>query len=271
MSENKNIHIYVCEDQIEGIFTAIYDAWDSGYGHQYNRIQVGEVTNYELFAEYITVTADPIKSKKVTNSIKRKIGQEAYSGVYDMAISNRKDKGEVIYRFLILGFHHGPKVMNYLSNEYVSIITKTMKNVWYETHHYYGFVRFFELSNGILLSKIRPKNNLLTLIAPHFADRLQQENWMIIDEGRELAVVHPAHKKWFLVALSVVDPKLIEEHSKKEETMSNAWSVFVESIAIKERENHKLQRGMLPIRFREYMPEFQEEKKDDISGRGVEY
>ena len=270
MTENKNIHIYVCEDTIEGIFTAVYDAWSSGHGHRYNRILVGPVANYELFAEYITVTADPGKSQKVTNSIKRKIGQEAYTGVYDMAISNRGDKGEMIYRFLILGFQHGSKIMNYLSNDYVSAITKTMKNVWYETHHYYGFVRFSELSNGILLSQIRPKNNILTLIAPHFADRLQQENWMIIDEGRELAVVHPAHKKWFLVALSMIDPTLMEEYSRKEETMSNAWSVFVESIAIKERENYKLQRGMLPIRFREYMPEFKKEKKNETHGSGME-
>ncbi len=271
MEENKSIHIYVCEDQIESIFTAVYDAWSSGYGHQYNRILVGPILNFELFAKYITVTADAEKSRKVTNSIKKKIGEEAYTGVYDMAISNREDKAEVIYRFLILGFHYGHKVMNYLSNDYVSAITKTMKTVWNETHHYYGFVRFSELSNGILMSQIRPKNNILTLIAPHFADRLQQENFMIIDEGRQIAVVHPAHKKWFMVALSMIDPRLIEEHSKKEETMSNAWSVFVESISIKERENYNLQRNMLPIRFREYMPEFQEEKNNGITESGMEY
>ena len=270
MRENKNLHIYVCEDQIESIFTAVYEAWSSGYGHQFNRVLVGPVHNYELFAEYITVTADAEKSRKVTNSIKRKIGQEAYTGVYDMAVSNREDKAEIIYRFLILGFHYGPKVMQFLANDYVSAITKNMKTVWNECHHYYGFVRFSELNNGILLSQIRPKNNILTLIAPHFADRLQQENWLIIDEGRDLAVVHPAHKPWFLVASSMIDPEFMEEYSNKEETMSNAWSVFVESIAIKERENYHLQRNMLPIRFREYMPEFKEES-NEITRSGMEY
>ncbi len=271
MKEDKSIHIYVCEDQIESIFTAVYNAWSSGYGHQYNRVLVGPVNNYELFAEYITVVADPEKSRKVTDSVKKKIGLEAYSGVYDMAISNREDKGEIIYRFLILGFYHGPNVMNFLSNDYVSAIVKTAKNVWNEVHHYYGFVRFSELSGGILLSQIRPKNNILTLIAPHFADRLQQENWMIIDEGREIAVVHPAHKPWFMMALSMIDPNLMGEYSKKEKTMSNAWTVFVESIGIKERENYKLRRNMLPMRFREYMPEFQEEKINDIQRSRMEY
>lgn len=262
MTENKKIHIYICEDQIESIFTGVYDAWSSGYGHKFNRIMIGPIQNYELFSEYIMVEADASKSKKVTNSIKHKIGQEAYKGVYYMAISNREDKGEMIYRFLILGFHYGPKIMNYLSNDYVSAITKNMKSVWFEAHHYFGFVRFSELSNGILLSQIRPKNNILTLIAPHFADRLSQENWMIIDQGREIAVVHPAHKQWFMMALSMIDPELILEHSLKEEQMSSAWSVFVDSIAIKERENYHLQRNMLPLRFREYMPEFSKEEKD---------
>lgn len=259
MEENKKIHIYVCEDQIESIFTAIYEAWASGYGHAYNRILVGPIQNYELFSEYIMVHADPEKSRKVTESIKRKIGSEAYTGVYDMAISDNPEKGEIIYRFLILGFQYGLRVMDYLSNDYVSLITKNMKTIWREVHHYYGFVRFSELSNGILLSQIKPKNNLLTLLAPHFADRMQQENFMIIDEGRKLAAVHPAHNPWFLVSLSMIDPELLKEHTKKEETMSSAWSVFVDNIAIKERENYHLQRNMLPLRFREYMPEFMEE------------
>ncbi len=94
---------------------------------------------------------------------------------------------------------------------------------------------------------------------------------MIIDEGREIAVVHPAHKPWFMMALSMIDPNLMGEYSKKEKTMSNAWTVFVESIGIKERENYKLRRNMLPMRFREYMPEFQEEKINDIQRSRMEY
>lgn len=264
MQENKNIHIYVCEDQVESIFTAIYDAWASGYGHEFNRVVVGPVQNYELFSEYITVSADPEKSRKVTESIKKKIGSEAYKGVYYMAISNLPEKGENIYRFLILGFKFGARVMDYLSNDYVSKVTKNITTVWREVHHYLEFVRFSELSNGILLSHIRPKNDVLTLVAPHFADRLQQENFMIIDEGRKLAAVHPALKPWFLVSLNMIDPKALNEHSSKEETMSSAWCIFVDSIAIKERVNYELQRNMLPLRFREYMPEFKEEKNNGV-------
>ncbi len=269
MEENKTIHVYVCPDQIEGIFTAVYEAWASGYGHMFNRIQVEPIENYELFSEYINVTPDPEKSLKVTESIKRKIGVEAYTGIYDMAISNRKDKGEMIYRFMILGFHIGPDVMKYLSNDYVSAITKNMKTVGNERHHYVEFIRFSELSNGILYSQIRPKNNVLTLVAPHFADRLQRENFIITDEERRIAVIHPAHKQWFLVSLDMIDSELLEEHSRKEETMTSAWSVFVESIAIKERENYHLQRNMLPLRFREYMPEFLQEEKNDSRGNAL--
>ena len=173
-----------------------------------------------------------------------------------MAMSNSIEKADVIYRFLILGLHYGPSVMNFLSNDIVSTISKMYKKVSMEAHHYRGFIRFSELSNGVFCSRIRPDHNLLTMISPHFADRFPQENWMIIDEGRNIAVVHPAHKAWFLIDMGLVDEELLGEETEKEKEMQQSFRTFVENISIKERENYHLQRNMCPIRYREFMPEF---------------
>lgn len=257
----KTKHIYLCEDSMEGIFTAIYEAWASGYGHAYNYIQVDNQRELELFSEYISVESDPVKSVKVTETIRKKMGSEGYRYIYHMAISNEKKKADAIYRFMILGFHIGPGVLNYLSHDAVSIIMKTYKRVTMESHHYKGFIRFTELSNHILVSRIRPDNNILTLVAPHFVDRLPNENFMIIDEGRELAVVHPAKKGWFLVSTKLVEQESLTKQSEKERMMQQIWGTFVDSISIKERENYKLQRNMCPLRYREFMPEFSKEEK----------
>ena len=42
----------------------------------------------------------------------------------------------------------------------------------------------------------------MTLVAPHFSDRLPSENWMIIDDKRFSAVVHPADQDYYLTILS---------------------------------------------------------------------
>ena len=34
-----NTRVFVCENSIDGIFTAVYDAWSSGYGHNNVRIE----------------------------------------------------------------------------------------------------------------------------------------------------------------------------------------------------------------------------------------
>ena len=48
-------YILQCEDSIEGIFSAVYAAWELKYGHENTSIQVWNdetCTTPELFAEY---------------------------------------------------------------------------------------------------------------------------------------------------------------------------------------------------------------------------
>ena len=47
-------------------------------------------------------------------------------------------------------------------------------------------------------------------------------------------------------------------YSEDEKQLQKLWKLFVNTIAIKERVNPKLQRQMLPLRFRKYMKEFSE-------------
>ena len=56
------------------------------------------------------------------------------------------------------------------------------RNVYNENHLLTEFLRFSETPGGILVSRIGPKNDIMTLLAPHFADRLPEENWVIYDE-----------------------------------------------------------------------------------------
>lgn len=257
-----NIRVYRCEESIDGIFTAIYHAWSSRYGHSNIRIQERwpkeEFHNIELFSEYIEVETDLELSMKVAKSIKQKISREAFDKACRVALSDYEGKADLIYRFLILGFAIGKDVLNHLSNDVVRRFDKVSAYVGKESHNYLGFVRFTELENGVLSAVIQPKNNILSLITPHFVDRLSRERFIIYDESREIASVYIPGNSWFVAHVTKEQEKAILASAGFGDEYENLWKIFFKSIAIKERENYKLQRNMLPIRYRDNMIEFQE-------------
>lgn len=251
----KTKHVYLCENTTDGIFTGIYDAWASKYGHEFNQIQIGEPENLELFCEYIAVKPDGEKAEKVARSICSKISRPAYQLVCRSALSKDRNKADSIYRFLILGFAMGARVVDYLSNQHVNHVFSMDRNVTFEDLHYRGFLRFSELENGILFSRIRPANNIITLLADHFADRFTGENWLIYDEDRKLAAVHRAEYPWILTDGSTLDFEKLNNYSSQELFLQQLWQEFVDTIGIEERTNDKLRLSMLPNRYREFMRE----------------
>jgi len=253
------IKIFQCEDSIDGIFTAVYQAWSSEYGHDNVMIEVldqkNSYPNMQLFSEYIPVKTDLDKALKVSRSIKQKISDQVYEIVYRVALSECQQKGDLIYRFLILGFRMGRDVVNHLSNDAVNRVLKINRNVNNEVHHFLGFLRFTQLENGVLASVIRPKNNILTLLAPHFADRLPGEKFVIFDGERHICVIHKPGSSWVIADIPDMDEDVIWK-LKNDDQYKGLWKVFFENIAIKERVNYKLQRNNLPLRFRKDMTEF---------------
>ena len=254
----KTKRIYTCEDKVEGIFTAVYDAWSSRYGHDNIRIEVetAEGRNMELFSEYTPVKTDMEKAEKVAQSIIKKISAEAYKMVCNAAWSDAAGKADAVYRFLILGFSMGSQVVNCLSNEAVMSIFTMNRSVGYEAHHILGFLRFKLSKDNILIARLNPKNNILFLIAPHFSDRFGSENFIIYDEKRKAAVLHRSGYPWVYSDEENLNIEKFGEESEEEEMFQLLWKTFFDSIAIRERTNPNLQRNNLPLRFRSNMTEF---------------
>lgn len=249
--------IYVCDGTIDGIFTAIYKAWESKYGH--NNIKIIEndfIDTMELFSDYIFIEADGELAGKVSNTIIEKLTIKGYELAINGCLSKEKGRSDSVYRFLLLGLSIGPNVLEQMAHPYVNPIYKMYTNICNELQHYRGFLRFQELSNGILSAKVCPENNLLTLLAEHFVDRFPNENWLIIDEGRQIAAIHKKEKGYIIADSSFISENALNEFSKEEETMQQIWKCFVDTIGIKERKNNLLRQQMLPKRFRKYMNEF---------------
>ena len=246
--------IFTCQDRFDSMMTCIYDAWASRLGHSNVRLMTEPIGTPELFCEYRSVRADSEKTRKVIRSIRGKISTRAYIMVYRAAMSCQPDKLDAIYRFLIAGFHYGPSVIHYLKEPAVMRIFDIDRKVANEAHSFNEFIRFTDSPEHILVSRISPKSNVLTLVAPHFADRMPSENWMIIDETRHIAIVHPADQDYYLTSLS---PEETERLTREyDDPYVSLWKGFFTHIGIKERENPRCQRNMLPLWYRRHMTEF---------------
>lgn len=250
--------VYRCEDTLESIFTAIYNAYEEKRDHGDTFISLDN--ELYLFAEYVDVIADEEKAMKVIRTLNRQFGEHDYLWLCYALVTEVQDKAQAVYQTVVEGLKRKVArnhLFDGLTGEYVNRAFALARGVNNECLHLKGFLRFQELENGILYAPIGPKNNVLTFLMPHFADRFPMENFMIYDEKRGLLGLHPAGREWYLVN-HCENPKELPDFqlSREEEAYQELFRYFCRKIGIEERKNPELQRNMLPLRFREYMVEF---------------
>ena len=86
--------VYVCTDNLSGIFSAIYDAWKTKFGEDELGIALRGMVEQELFCEYIEVHENEKKAVAVEKLIKRHLGEYAYWNIYHTILSHDSKKAE---------------------------------------------------------------------------------------------------------------------------------------------------------------------------------
>lgn len=254
------MYIFFCEDSIDGIFTGIYDAWASRYGHRNICLTTNNTTDsYNLFHVYSHVKTDPEKSQKVAKTIRNRLGIEVYYQICEAASSsiekiNQKEhlsKADAIYKTIVLGLSliDGSKVLNYLGDPNVNYVFKLSRSTANEAHHLQGFLRFAELENGVLFAKIHPRHHVLPILAEHFTDRFPMEDFIIYDESHQLAAIHKKKKQYILAEVSDASFSYMNRFSERESEYQRLWCGFFDNITIDSRKNRRLQSKNFPKRF----------------------
>ncbi|MCI8484192.1 MAG: DNA metabolism protein [Lachnospiraceae bacterium] len=268
------MYLFLCEDNIDGIFTGVYDAWASRYGHNNVSLTTCPPHNYTLFHEYISVQTDFEKSAKVARTLLNRMGEETYTEVCQAAsaledTSHKKqvmNKADALYKTIVLALSlpDSSKVLNYLGEPYVNRVFHLSRSTGNEAHHLLGFLRFQELENGLLFAQIHPKNDVLPFLGEHFSDRLPQENFMIYDATRKQAVLHPKGQGFFITDTQDLDHEMLHRFSPEELEYQKLWCGFFDSIAIEARINPKLQNQNILKRFQQDVIEFARSSNNNI-------
>ncbi len=113
-----------------------------------------------------------------------------------------------------------------------------------------GFVRFKKVDPGYFYAPVRPKYNIIGLLAPHFASRQEKQEWVIHDLGREMAVLGRG-KVWEIHPL----PQIRFPEDFEEEGIQKLWREHFKVLAVPERINRKRQNSLVPRRYWPHLTE----------------
>ncbi len=249
--------VLCCEDSLEGIFTAVYDAFvykkrmEEPYTDSIE-IQIGENGNYRLFAEEIPVASDPQKAQKTVSAIQKKLGYSQYETVFYALCHFDPDRASAVLGYLVRGFAAGSRIREHLSDPYVMRVAELARKVSNECQKLYGFVRFRD-TGRVLYSEIEPKCNVLPILIEHFSDRYPNENFIIYDRKHRYAAVHAVSRGSFFVS----GEELPQQEAKTQDVYEELWKQYFQTMAIAERKNESCQNNMLPKWYRATMLEFQ--------------
>lgn len=252
--------IFACKDNFEDMMCCLYDAWEAGikYGHDNILLRKEPIEQQTLFDEYIHVDYNEEKYNKVIRSIQNKLSFQIYMDIYYVAMSREEDALDTIYGYLRLGFKRGPAIRKCYTEDVVMRMMELRRNVGNELHYFQEFVRFVSMDNRLYIAHMEPKNNVTFLVANIFVDRMPSENFMIIDDNRKFAVVHPKDGELFIQLLTDEELVSLQRLEKMEDEYVDMWREFFRSIAIEQRKNEACQRNHFPKWMRKHVTEFME-------------
>lgn len=240
---------YIYDGSFEGLLTSVYEAY-------YNRQNPYDILPKDSMEENflmdnIYIKTDREKSRKVYEAIENKISNESLRKVFYCYLSELPKHGILTLQYLRLGFKIGSNVDLNLANDIVREIDNIYNKVSRERHRFLGLIRFKEIENNILYSSIEPDYNIIGLLAPHFARRMKNENWVIHDVKRGIGILYNK-KEWVIKDIEINDSLVLRE---EEEEYQELWKTYFKAIAIENKINPKLQKRNMPMKYWKHLVE----------------
>ncbi len=255
-----NYHLILrCENHIEGILTAIYDAFE--YKNQMEKyedniaIEIGNEGNLSLFAREEVVITNSDKARKTVYAIQKKLGYSVYDTVFYALCHFAPDRASVVLGYLVRAFATGSCIREYMADRYVMRVLELSRKVANEQQRFFGFLRFRDMGD-FLFSELEPKCDMLPVLVEHFSDRYPNENFMIYDRTRQYALVHPAFGRSFFVSGQELDKiATLTQRTMDLDEFELLWKQYFYCMAIEERKNERCQNNAIPKWYRSTMIE----------------
>ena len=240
--------VYCYDGTFEGLLTAIFEAYDR---HEHpERICEMQGMQMGLMDEQTIIETDTEKAGRVQAGIINKMGQSGYETVYTAYLTPHPERSTVIYQYVRMGLKLGAALEERFDDPLVMKMVHYNRQVGGECQLLKGFVRFRAVDD-VYYALIGPTNDVLEMLAPHFASRFHTQQWVMQDEKRNKAVFS-SNGQWAVV----LDPDIVPPPIGEEEGHYRAlWRAFHQTLSNETRYNPKHQMHMMPKKFWKYMVE----------------
>lgn len=196
----------------------------------------------------VDTAAEP--AQRVQNGIRARLGARAEQWVLDAWYSALPRRELAILEFLKLGFAKGPCVTAMPGHPQVAPLYAASRALHNEAHLLTGFLRFTDYG-GTLVARIRPKNQVLPFLEPHFSARFPRERYLIYDETHHCALAAAGGKS----RLARVDSLQLPAPDSRETDFQALWKQFYDTIEIQARHNPRCRMTHVPQRYWLHMDE----------------
>ena len=247
---------YLYDGSLEGLLSAVFAAYER---HQEPDELVPEAIYLpRLGQESLVVTTDFEKALRVRHGVEKAAGTEAFRAIQRASMCESYETGTTVYRFI----HHvmarssaerANPVLEDLTAPTVAPLVALSRQASNEAERMRQFVRFSHLENGVWYARYSPNASVVPLVMGYFADRLNDQPFIIYDERHHLAGLYDGNR-WSLVRGDAVNVPAL---SADEETMREAWRRFYDSLSISPRFNPELRRHFMPYRLWDNLTEMQ--------------
>lgn len=172
---------------------------------------------------------------------------------------------EVVHRYARLAFALGAQTRTLTSHEHVVALDELARYTLGECERTRQFARFAKREDGSFLCVFRPKANTIPLVSYHFAKRMREDKFAMVDPIHNVAAFHERnHRSCHIIRL---DSKLADElaHTNdfaiEEAYVQAMWKKFYHALALPGRDasqrGYDLRAKWVPKRFWPDLPELQ--------------
>lgn len=197
---------------------------------------------------HLVTTSDTLAAK-IDARITERFGQEAIENIYTAFLYPNSE--DLILYYLCRMIESSSAQA--LSHPHLIPLQKRIRSVLREVHAFKGFLRFRQIAPEVYYADYEPTYDISALLMPHFIRRFPNQKMIVHDIKHSLAAMYDGQQ---LLYTSMTKSQ-IGSFNSPEDAHSALWKRYLEHLSIEERKNSKLQRSLMPLKYRKYMTENQ--------------
>jgi len=249
--------IFIYDGTFDGFLSAVFDAYSQRINPS-NIVSSLSEMQITLNAQYYYAETTNEKADRLMTGM-NKISGQLSNQVILAFLSYMPGKEMVIYRYIAMAFRIKKNIFLKLDDDIVRKMLDMCGQTDLEKQKWKGFLRFSVMENNVYYAEMSPKNNVLTLVMPHFCRRFNTKPFLIHDITYKQVGLYDKQEWHLLHSEGLTLPDLHSDESK----YRYMWKLFYDTTAVEGRKNHKRRRQVMPERYRKHITELQEQSFSD--------